>query len=129
MDFVIQREALLKELQRLQGVVEKKNTIPILSNTYLAAGKDDLELAATDLELGIGTSAKAKVNRGGAITLSSRKLFEIVKLLPEDQVTFKLEGNNWVQILCARSRFRMVGLPKDDFPSLPEFDFTKAVPL
>jgi DNA polymerase-3 subunit beta len=129
MDFVIQREALLKELQRLQGVVEKKNTIPILSNTYLAAGKDHLELAATDLELGVRTSAKAKVNRTGAITLSSRKLFEIVKLLPEDQVSFKLEDNNWVQILCARSRFRMVGLPKDDFPSLPEFDFTKAVPL
>jgi len=129
MEFTIQREDLLKELQRLQGVVEKKNTIPILSNTYLAAVKDDLELVATDLELGIRTSARAKVSKDGATTLSSKKLFEIVRLLPEDQVSFKLEDNHWVQILCARSRFRMVGLPKDEFPPLPAYDFGKAIPL
>src|SRR5262245_33291730 len=129
MEFTVPRGDLFKELQRLQGVVEKKNTIPILSNTYLAAEKGQLELAATDLELGIRTSTAAKVVRGGAITLSSKKLFEIIRLLPEDTVSFKLEDNHWVQITCARSRFRMVGLPKDDFPSIPDFDFGKAVPL
>jgi len=129
MEFTIQREELLKELQRLQGVVEKKNTIPILSNTYLSAGKDEIELVATDLELGIRTATRAKVTDPGAITLSSKKLYEIVRLLPEDQVSFKQQDNNWVQIACARSRFRMVGLPKDDFPPLPKYDFGTAVPL
>jgi DNA polymerase III subunit beta len=129
MEFMIQRGDLLKELQRLQGVVEKKNTIPILSNTFLSAGKEELELVATDLELGIRTSARAKVSKQGAITLSSKKLYEIIRLLPEDQISFKQEDNNWVQISCARSRFRMVGLPKDDFPPLPKYDFGTAISL
>ncbi len=129
MEFMIQRGDLLKELQRLQGVVEKKNTIPILSNTFLSAGKEELELVATDLELGIRTSTRAKVSKQGAITLSSKKLYEIIRLLPEDQISFKQEDNNWVQISCARARFRMVGLPKDDFPPLPKYDFNTAIPL
>jgi DNA polymerase-3 subunit beta len=129
MEFTVQRDDLLKELQRLQGVVEKKNTIPILSNTFLSAKKGDLELVATDLELGLRTSTRAKVAEPGAITLSSKKLFEIVRLLPEDEIKFRVEDNNWVQITCARSRFRIVGLPKDEFPALPAYDFSKAVPL
>lgn len=129
MEFSVPRENLLKELQRLQGVVEKKNTIPILSNTYLAAEGKEVELVATDLEMGIRTSVAANVNTPGAVTLSSKKLFEIVRLLPEEEVRFKLEDNNWVQITCARSRFRMVGLPKDDFPALPAYDFSKSVSL
>jgi len=129
MEFTVQREDLLKELQRLQGVVEKKNTIPILSNTLLSAKTNDLELMATDLELGVRTSTQAKVAEPGSITLSSRKIFEIVRLLPEDEIRFKVEENNWIHLTCARSRFRIVGLPKDDFPALPAYDFAKAVPL
>ena len=129
MEFMIQRGDLLKELQRLQGVVEKKNTIPILSNTFLSAANDELEVVATDLELGIRTSARAKVSKPGAITVSSKKLYEIVRLLPEDQISIRQEENNWVQISCARSGFRMVGLPKDDFPALPKYDFGTAVSL
>jgi len=129
MEFTVRREDLLKELQRLQGVVEKKNTIPILSNTFLSANKDELELVATDLELGIRTSTRAKVSDAGAITLSSKKIFEIVRLLPEDDVKFRVEDNHWVQLACARSRFRIVGMPKDEFPSLPSYDFARAVPL
>ncbi len=129
MEFTVRREDLLKELQRLQGVVEKKNTIPILSNTLLSAKKNELEMVATDLELGVRTSTRAKVANAGAITLSSKKIFEIVRLLPEDDVKFKIEENNWVQVACARSRFRIVGLPKDDFPALPSYDFAKAVAL
>jgi len=129
MEFTVQREDLLKELQRLQGVVEKKNTIPILSNTFLSATEDEVELVATDLELGIRTTTRAKVAQPGAITLSSKKIFEIVRLLPEDEIKFRVEDNNWVQITCARSRFRIRGLPKDEFPALPAWDFGKAVPL
>ncbi len=129
MEFTIQRENLLKELQRLQGVVEKKNTIPILSNTYLAANKNELELVATDLEMGIRSFTQARVVQPGAITLSSKKLFEITRLLPEDEIRFEVEDKNWVQISCAKARFRIMGLPKDDFPPLPTYDFAKAVSL
>jgi DNA polymerase-3 subunit beta len=129
MELKVQRGDLLKELQRLQGVVEKKNTIPILSNTCLIADKDRLELMATDLELGIRTSTEAQVDKPGSITIASKKLFEIVRLLPESEVKFKVDENNWVQIACARSRFRIVGLPKDDFPAIPDYDFGKAVAL
>jgi DNA polymerase-3 subunit beta len=129
MEFTVQREDLLQELQRLQGVVEKKNTIPILSNTLLSAQKSELELVATDLELGVRSSTRAKVSEPGAITLSSKKLFEIVRLLPEDEIKFRVEEGHWVQITCARSRFRIVGLPKDEFPALPAYDFGKALPL
>jgi DNA polymerase III, beta subunit len=129
MEFTVRREDLLKELQRLQGVVEKKNTIPILSNTFLSAHQDELELVATDLELGIRTSTRAKVSDPGAITLSSKKIFEIVRLLPEDDVKFRVEDNHWVQLTCARSRFRIVGMPKDEFPALPAYDFARAVPF
>lgn len=129
MEFAIQRGDLLKELQRLQGVVEKKNTIPILSNTLLAADGDQLELTATDLEMSVRTAARAGVASPGAITVSSKKLFEIVRLLPEDEVRFRVEDNSWVVITCARSRFRVMGLPKDDFPPLPAHDFSRSVTL
>ncbi len=129
MEFTVQREGLLKELQRLQGVVEKKTTLPILSNTLITAGKGELELVATDLELGVRTTTRAEVAQAGAITLSSKKIFEIVRLLPDDAIKVKVEDNHWVQIACARSRFRIVGLPKDEFPALPAYDFGKAVPL
>jgi len=129
MEFRVQRGDLLKELQRLQGIVEKKNTIPILSNTFLAAKGDEVEMVATDLEMGIKTAAPAKVAESGAMTLSSKKLFEIVRLLPEEEIKFRLESNNWVEITCARARFRIVGLSKEDFPPFPAYDFRDAVPL
>lgn len=129
MDFVISKANMLKELQAMQGVVEKKSTIPILSNIVLDARKDSLELLATDLEVGIRTGCDAKVAKEGSATLSARRLFDIVRLLPEADIRFKGDEGKWVAITCQKARFRVVGLPREDFPEVREFDFSKGIAI
>jgi DNA polymerase-3 subunit beta len=129
MDFVTTRESLLRELQAMQGIVEKKTTIPILSNILVDAGKDRVELLATDLEVGLRTSCDATVSGSGSVTVSARRLFDIVRLLPDAEVRLKSEDAHWVTLTCQKSRFRIVGLPREDFPAMPEFDFTKGTPI
>jgi DNA polymerase-3 subunit beta len=129
MDFVTSKENLLRELQLLQGVVEKKSTIPVLAGIVIEARKDRLEMLATDLEVGIRTSCEAMVARTGAVTLQARKLFDIVRYLPDAEVRIKSDEANWVNITCQKSRFRMVGLSSEDFPGVQEFDFSKGVAI
>lgn len=129
MDFVITKESLLRELQAMQGIVEKKSTIPILSNILINATKGQLELLATDLEVGIRTTCEATVSKPGTVTLSARRLFDIVRLLPDAEVRVKGDEGNWVVITCQKARFRIVGLPREDFPAVPEFDFTEGIAI
>ena len=129
MDFVTTKENLLKELEVMQGIVEKKSTIPILSNIVIDAQKDRLELLATDLEVGIRTTCEAKVTKPGSVALSARRLYDIVRYLPDAEVRLKSEESSWTQITCQKARFRIVGLSRDDFPAMPEFDFTKGIPI
>lgn len=129
MDFVTPKETLLKELQAIQGIVEKKSTIPILSNVLLDARKDGLELSATDMEVGVRTSCGAQVAKPGSITLQARRLFDIVRYLPDADVRVRGEEGNWVTITCQKARFRIVGLAREDFPAIPEFDFAKGIPI
>jgi len=121
--FTIGKNQLLKELQLIQGVIEKKNTIPILSNLLIEASADHIKMIATDLEVGLRCKIEATVNREGALTISAKKLYEIVRALPESDIKFEMINDNWMSIECERSQFKIVGLPKEDFPSLPEFDF------
>ncbi len=129
MDFVTTRENLLRELQSMQGIVEKKSTMPILSNILIEAKKERLELLATDLEVGIRATCEATVSKPGSVTLSARRLFDIVRLLPDAEVRVKGEDKNWVSITCQKARFRIVGLPREDFPSMPEFDFARGIAI
>jgi DNA polymerase III subunit beta len=129
MDFVTTKENLLRELQAVQGIVEKKSTIPILSNILIDATNDRLEILATDLEVGIRTSCEAKVAKPGSVTIQARRLFDIVRLLPDAEVRLKSEDARWVTITCQKARFRIVGLPREDFPVMPEFDFAKGIPI
>jgi len=129
MDFVTTKENLLKELEVMQGIVEKKSTIPILSNIVIDAQKDRLELLATDLEVGIRTTCEAKVTKPGSVALSAKRLYDIVRYLPDAEVRLKSEEGSWTQITCQKARFRIVGLSRDDFPAMPEFDFAKGIPI
>jgi DNA polymerase III subunit beta len=129
MDFVTSKENLLRELQAVQGIVEKKSTIPILSNILIDAKKEGLELLATDLEVGVRTTCEAKVTRPGSLTVSARRLFDIVRHLPDADVRLKADEGNWITITCEKARFRIVGLSREDFPAMPEFDFAKAIPI
>ena len=112
---------LLRELTATQGVVERKTTIPILSNYLFEAAGDKLSLTATDLDLSLRTSCNAKVKKEGACTIPARKLYDYVKLLPDADITIRLLENHWVSIRCGRSNTKMVGMARSNFPSLPVF--------
>src|SRR5262245_13091983 len=119
MEFTVQQPDLLAELDILQGVVERKNTVPILANVLLSAGAEGLEMMATDLEVSVRSKTKATVKKAGGVSVSARKLHEIVRRLPKDEIVITDDAEHWVTVLCDRSRFRIMGLAKDDFPTLP----------
>jgi len=119
MEFSAKKSELLKELDLAQGVVEKKATIPVLSNFLLEVAESYVSLSATDLELGVTSKCPARVKKGGSSTVPARRLVEIVRALPEADVRFKLLENQWMQVTCERSSFKLVGMARDNFPALP----------
>jgi len=121
MEFTVKKFDLQGELELTQGVVERKTTIPILSNLLCEAKGNRLAITATDLELSIRTSCEAKVKKEGAGTIPARKLLELVRLLPEGEIRFKLLENHWVQVTSDRRNYKLVGMSKDNFPALPNF--------
>ncbi|MGO9125920.1 MAG: DNA polymerase III subunit beta [Terriglobales bacterium] len=121
MEITVSKFELLRELTATQGVVERKTTIPILSNYLFEAAGDKLSLTATDLDLSLRTSCAVKVKKEGSCTIPARKLHDYVKLLPDADITIKLLENHWVSIRCGRSNTKMVGMAKSNFPSLPTF--------
>ena len=121
MEITVSKFELLRELTATQGVVERKTTIPILSNYLFEAAGDKLSLTATDLDLSLRTSCSAKVKKEGACTIPARKLYDYMRLLPDAEITIKLLENHWVSIRCGRSNTKMVGMARSNFPSLPVF--------
>jgi DNA polymerase-3 subunit beta len=121
MEITVSKFELLRELTATQGVVERKTTIPILSNYLFEASGDKLSLTATDLDLSLRTSCNAKVKKEGACTIPARKLYDYVRLLPDADITIRLLDNHWVSIRCGRSNTKMVGMAKSNFPGLPVF--------
>jgi len=124
MEFSVKRSDLLDELDLTQGVIERKTTIPILSHLLCEAKGNRLFITATDLELSIRTSCEAKVKKEGAGTIPAKKLLDLVRLLPEEEIRFRLLDNHWVQIVCDRKSYKLVGMSKENFPALPEFPHT-----
>src|SRR3954447_15654057 len=121
MEITVSKAELLKELQATQGVVERKTTIPILSNYLFEASDDKLSLTATDLDLSLRTSCAVKVKKEGSCTIPARKLYDYVKLLPDGDISLKLLDNHWVQIRSGRSNTKMVGMARSNFPQVPDF--------
>jgi DNA polymerase-3 subunit beta len=129
MEITVSKAELLRELTATQGVVERKTTIPILSNYLFEAAGDKLSLTATDLDLSLRTSCNAKVKKEGACTIPARKLYDYVKLLPDADITIRLLENHWVSIRCGRSNTKMVGMAKSNFPALPVFPSAGAIKI
>jgi len=119
MEFSAKKSDLLRELSLTQGVVERKTTIPILSNLLLEFEGSSLRISATDLELGLRCGCAAKVKKDGAGTVPAKRLLEIIRSLPEAEVRLKILENHWVQLNCERSSFKLVGMARDNFPVLP----------
>src|SRR6201987_6005527 len=124
MEFSVKKFDLLEELQLTQGVVERKTTIPILSNLLFEAKGNRLTITATDLELSIRTSCEAKVKKEGAGTIPAKKLLELVRLLPEGEIKVRLLENHWVEIVSDRKKYKLVGMAKENFPALPAMPHT-----
>jgi DNA polymerase III subunit beta len=121
MEITVSKFDLLKELTATSGVVERKTTIPILSNFLFEAAGDRLTITATDLDLSLRTSCPARVKKEGSCTIPARKFFDYVKLLPDGDISIKLMENHWVQIRSGRSNTKMVGMARANFPSVPGF--------
>jgi DNA polymerase-3 subunit beta len=124
MEFSVTKSALLDELSTTQGVVERKTTIPILSNLLVEAKGSQLTITATDLELSIRTSCEAKIKKEGAGTIPAKKLLELVRLLPEGEIKVKLLENHWVEIVSDKKKYKLVGMAKENFPALPVMPHT-----
>jgi len=119
MELVVGKNLLLRELQLFQGIVERKNTIPILANVLIEAKGNEVRMLATDLEVALRSRCDAAVSKGGSLTLPAKKLYEIVKALPETDVRIQ-EDKNGVKVAADKFDSRMQTLPREDFPSLPE---------
>src|SRR6266853_2264452 len=126
MEVTVRKFDLLQELTLIQGVVERKTTIPILANVLVHAESGELRIVATDLEIGLKSVCVSKTTVPGTITLPAKRLYEIVRALPDKEIKFKRGEANWITVTCGASRFRMAGLPQEDFPALPEAHTTIA---
>jgi len=131
MELTVGKADLQKELQLCQGVVEKRSTIPILSNVLLRAADGRLQIAATDLDVTILSSCAARVTTPGGLTIEAKRLFDIVRSLPDEDVHFTLQENNSVLVESGTAKFRLLGLPAEDYPTLPTVNVTDAytIPL
>src|ERR1700752_444655 len=119
MDLRVDKSEFLQGLYLTQGVVEKRNTLPILANVLIDSTASEIVLTATDLEVGIRKTCGGKVARPGSITLNARKLYEIVRELPADQVVLRTGEGGWVEVSAGKARYRMVSMDAKEFPSIP----------
>ena len=120
MEIKIEKEILSQGLAWMQSVVDRKTTMPILSNVLLEAKNNSLTLSATDLEVGVVGVVKAEVIEAGKMTVPARSLYEVVKELPNQLVSIKEGQNHWIEIKCAKSQFKLVGMNAAEFPNLPK---------
>lgn len=126
MEFTIKQSVLKDELGYVNGIVEKKSTIPVLSNILIeSVGENAIRILGTDLDVTIRCEAEADIRQPGAMCIQARKLFDIVRLLEEGDVHFAKEENEWVKMSCGRSKFKLAGVSREQFPEVPEF---KSVP-
>src|SRR5258707_2464206 len=118
MEVHVDRDAFIRGLQMAHNVVEPRQTLPVLANVLLEAQGDTLRMTATDLEVSVRVTGPAKVVKPGTITISARKLMEIVKELPAAPLAIKVQENAWVALRCAGASYRLVGLTPEEFPAV-----------
>ncbi|MCG8590547.1 MAG: DNA polymerase III subunit beta [Proteobacteria bacterium] len=133
MKLAITKGELQKGLSRIQSIVEKRNSMPILANVLLDARAEEsggvLELAATDLEVGVRGTHSVELEQPGALTVSAKKLYEIVRELPDEPVHLEATANSYLNVRCARAEFTLAGTDSDEYPTLPTFSPERIVPV
>ncbi len=127
MEFTIKQSVLKDELGFVQGIVEKKSTIPVLSNILIeSVGENSIRIVGTDLDVTIRCETSANIKKSGSMCVQARKLFDIVRLLDDADVHFTKDENEWVKLNCGKSNFRLAGVSKENFPEVPSF---KSAPM
>ncbi len=126
MRFTISREKLLEGLQAVTPAVPAKTTLPVLANLLVETTERGIRLSATDLDIAVSTEVVADVETPGAITIPARKLSEIVRELPPSPVKLGASGEQRISLECGRSKFKLLGLPRDEFPTFPSVRFADA---
>ncbi len=122
MEIKARREDLLAALYWTQSIVERRNTLPILANVLMEAQRGTLRITATDLEVGVRSEVEGEVTREGTVTVNAKKLYEIVREIPSEEVQLKRLENEWVEIRSGKSVFKIVGMDAREFPQFPKFD-------
>ena len=127
MEFIIKQSILKDELGFVQGIVEKKSTIPVLANILIeSVGENTIRIVGTDLDVTIRCEAAADIKQAGSMCIQARKLFDIIRLLPDEDVHFVKDENEWVKMTCNKSNFRLAGVAREQFPEVPNF---KSAPM
>jgi DNA polymerase-3 subunit beta len=129
MEFRIAADELKKALHRAQGIVERKATMPILSNVLITASKSGVTVTAFDLDIGIVSEHQAEVTKPGAVTVSAKTLFDIVSLIPDAHLTVKKLPNNYAELTSGAAHYKIVGMAPEEFPKLPKEEAGHAVKL
>jgi DNA polymerase-3 subunit beta len=120
MEVHVDRDAFLRGLQMVHNIVEPRQTLPVLANVLLESENEGIRFTATDLEVGARVAVPAKIVESGKITISARKLLEIVKELPAAPLSLKVQDNAWVALRCGGASYKLVGLTAEDFPAVGE---------
>src|SRR5712691_11510514 len=115
MEFTVRREDLVRGLYLVQGVVERRNTVPILANVLIESVEGGVALTATDMEVGLRDVVAAQVKKKGSVTVNARKLYEIAREVAADDIVLKAQQSGWVDVLAGRSKFKIVSLDPKDF--------------
>lgn len=129
MEFTIGREEFFKSLQRAQGIVSPKGAMPILANVLLEAGDAGVTTFATNLDMGLRGTYEAEVKTPGKITVQAKKLFDIVRELPPEEINVKLDDDGRCRVMCGKSKFSLSTITAEEFPAFPEYDESKLIPL
>ncbi len=127
MKFKISKENLLKGIQVVQNIVNPKSSLPILSNILIEAEDNKICLTTTDLDIGITHTIESEIAEPGSITLPAKRFLDIIRELPDADVTINTKKNNFTFIESGNCQFKIIGLAKDEFPKLPEFKNKEAV--
>ncbi len=126
MKLIVNKDAILDGLQKVQSIVSTRSTLPVLYNVYLKAEQETLWLTATDLEVTVRTSVGARVSRTGGTTLPARRVFSIFRELPENEIEIDVDDKDTASIRSGASYFKILGISEDEFPPLPKFQGTRA---
>ncbi|MBN1593905.1 MAG: DNA polymerase III subunit beta [Candidatus Coatesbacteria bacterium] len=122
MRFVAKAKDFLKGLQDIQGIAGQRSINPMLSETLIETADDGITIYATDLTVSLQERVKAEVAGAGSIVVQAKKMFEIARQLPEEKVTVETIDGNWLRLSSGHAKFKIVGLPPEEFPPMPEYD-------